>query len=273
MPERRPPHGPALSNEGSARNGAPHFHGIVRIASESETRMDAADCIEVYDDALDAASCRALIERFEASGHARRGQTGSGVDTALKDSWDIRLDEHPAWADAKQRLNDAVLGGLRRYLCVWPHAALAPLQLKNQDVSGAAVPLDAARLAALDDATLNAVIAKVFRPGSINLQKYLADQGGYPYWHSELYPTLDGGESLHRTVLWTIYLNDGFDGGETEFLYQQRRIEPKTGALLIAPAAFTHTHRGNMPRGADKFIATSWILFQRAEAMFAKPAR
>ncbi|MES2099136.1 MAG: hypothetical protein V4569_04900 [Pseudomonadota bacterium] len=58
------------------------------------------------------------------------------------------------------------------------------------------------------------MIAKVFRPGSINLQKYLADQGGYPYWHSELYPKLDGGESLHRTVLRTLYLSDGLEGGD-----------------------------------------------------------
>ena len=37
---------------------------------------------------------------------------------------------------------------------------------------------------------------------------------------------------------------------------------------LIAPAAFTHTHRGNRPLGGDKYIATSWILFQRAEQIF-----
>jgi hypothetical protein len=41
---------------------------------------------------------------------------------------------------------------------------------------------------------------------------------------------------------------------------------------LIAPTAFTHTHRGNTPRGNDKFIATSWTLFQRAEVLFAEPA-
>ena len=51
--------------------------------------MPAADFIEVYDNALDAASCAALIERFERSGQAQRGATGSGVDVTLKDSWDI----------------------------------------------------------------------------------------------------------------------------------------------------------------------------------------
>ena len=67
-------------------------------------------------------------------------------------------------------------------------------------------------------------------------------------------------------MLWTIYLNGGFRGGETEFLYQNRRIAPKTGSLLIAPTAFTHTHRGNMPKGEDKYIATSWILLQPRRA-------
>ena len=31
-----------------------------------------------------------------------------------------------------------------------------------------------------------ALIRKTLRPGTINLQKYLADQGGYPYWHCAL---------------------------------------------------------------------------------------
>ena len=131
--------------------------------------------------------------------------------------------------------------------------------------------IDAEALQAMDDSVLGQLVNKVLRPGTINLQKYHADQGGYPYWHSEQYPRLDGAEALHRVVLWSTYLNEGFDEGETEFLYQQRRIRPRTGALLIAPAAFTHTHRGNRPKGGDKYIATSGSLFQRAEALYGAP--
>ena len=54
-----------------------------------------------------------------------------------------------------------------------------------------------------------------------------AGEGGYPYWHCELYPRDPGAETLHRHLLWTLYLNDGFRDGETEFLYQQRRIAPR----------------------------------------------
>lgn len=230
--------------------------------------MPPQDFVEVYEGALDPATCRQLIERFEASGQAQRGSTGSGVDLSLKDSWDIQLDRSPGWADAQQRLNEAVLGGFRHYLRRYAHVALAPLQLKQRQPSGALTVVDAEAVAAMNDELLQALVAKVFRPGSINLQKYLADQGGYPYWHSEQYPKDDGGETLHRALLWTIYLNEDFEAGETEFFYQQRKIRPRTGSLLIAPAAFTHTHRGNRPRGGHKYIATSWLLYQRAEVLY-----
>jgi len=232
------------------------------------------DFIEVYDDALDADTCAQLIRRFESSGKAVRGQTGSGVDVTLKNSWDIRITDYPEWSDAVSHFNRVVMTGFKRYLRKYAHAALAPLHLKLPDpVTGQFNVLDAEGVTKLDDQTLTAVVARIFRPGTINIQKYIAGQGGYPYWHCELYPKLDQGETLHRVVLWTVYLNDGFAEGETEFLYQQRKIAPRTGALLIAPTAFTHTHRGNIPKGADKYIATSWILFNRAETLFGQPAQ
>jgi len=232
----------------------------------------SGDFIEVYDGALDAASCAALIRRFDANGQATRGETGSGVDVKLKDSWDIRISGLPAWADAENALNTAMMSGLMRYLRSYPHTLLAPLSLRMADGAGGTVTIDPERLTALSDDMLQVLIRKTLRPGSINLQKYISDQGGYPYWHCELYPKPGDAQSetLHRTLLWTIYLNDGFDEGETQFLYQRRKIAPKTGSLLIAPAAFTHTHRGNMPKGGNKYIATSWVLFQRAEKIYAQ---
>ena len=75
--------------------------------------MTLPDFVEVYDNALDAANCRMLIDRFEASGIARRGETGGGVDAKVKDSWDIPLHLHAGWADAQQMLNDAALRGFK----------------------------------------------------------------------------------------------------------------------------------------------------------------
>ncbi len=66
------------------------------------------------------------------------------------------------------------------------------------------------------------------------------------------------------------YLNDVAEGGETEFFHQQRSLKPRAGTMVIAPAGFTHTHRGCVPRSGDKYILTSWILFQRAEQLYRR---
>lgn len=228
------------------------------------------DFIEVYENALERDACADLIRRFEASGAAQPGRAGGTVNAQVKNSWDITITSRPEWADAERLLNTAMLEGLKRYLRRYPYAVLGPLWLRMKDErSGEMALLTEQSLVELPDERLGTLAMHAFRPGNINLQKYLADQGGYPRWHCELHPQANDptGEKLHRALLWTIYLNDGFAEGETEFLHQRRRISPRAGTLLIAPTAFTHTHRGNMPKGGDKYIATSWILFQRSDAL------
>jgi hypothetical protein len=91
---------------------------------------------------------------------------------------------------------------------------------------------------------------------SMKLQKTEPGQG-YHVWHCESGTR----ESSNRILTWTVYLNDNFEAGETEFLYQQYRYKPKQGDVVIFPAAFTHTHRGNPPIGGDKYIITGWVEF------------
>lgn len=80
---------------------------------------------------------------------------------------------------------------------------------------------------------------------------------GYHVWHAE-----NGNqESCNRILAWTLYLNDVEEGGETEFLYYPKRIKPKAGTLIIWPAGFTHTHRGNPPISNTKYIVTGWVQF------------
>ena len=227
-----------------------------------------ADFIEVFDGALDAAACTALVARLRASDARRPGRVGGGVFPELKHSRDLSLSGRADWADAEAALNRAVFDGLLAYVRRWPQALLAPLMLQQAGADGAPRRVQADALTAMDDAALAPLLTACLRPAPINLQWYAAGEGGYPYWHCELYPRDPGGETLHRHLLWTLYLNDGFTAGETEFLFQRRRIAPRTGSLLIAPTAWTHTHRGNRPQGGDKFIATGWILFQRAEQLY-----
>lgn len=82
--------------------------------------------------------------------------------------------------------------------------------------------------------------------------------GGYHIWHSEH----SGRKASNRIAAFSLYLNDVNEGGETEFLYYGLRVEPKVGRLVIWPAGYTHTHRGNPPLKETKYIITGWIEFQ-----------
>ena len=86
--------------------------------------------------------------------------------------------------------------------------------------------------------------------------------GGFHNWHYE--NGIIG--STPRQFVIQLYLNDDFQGGETEFLYQNRREEATAGDVLIFPAGFTHTHRGNPPLGGEKYIATSWGMIQQDDS-------
>ena len=77
---------------------------------------------------------------------------------------------------------------------------------------------------------------------------------GYHDWHSES----NNIACANRTLVWSVYFNDLENSGETEFLYQKRKINPKAGRVLIFPGSFTHLHRGNPPY-ASKYIATGWL--------------
>jgi hypothetical protein len=92
--------------------------------------------------------------------------------------------------------------------------------------------------------------------GSYHLKIQKTDiGGGYHIWHFES----DNRFNSQRILAWMLYLNDVEEGGETEFLYLHKRIKPKAGTLLIWPAAFTHTHRGNPPLSNTKYIMTGWV--------------
>lgn len=88
---------------------------------------------------------------------------------------------------------------------------------------------------------------------TIKVQKTEPSEG-YHIWHCETADRV----TASRVLAWSVYLNDDFEAGETEFLYQQKRIIPKQGSVLIFPTGFTHVHRGNPPINGTKYIITGW---------------
>lgn len=92
---------------------------------------------------------------------------------------------------------------------------------------------------------------------SYKVQKTVPGEG-YHEWHVEncCNATRD------RILVWTLYLNDVAEGGETEFLHQAIRVKPKAGRLAIWPAGLTHVHRGNQPLSGEKYLMTGWVVYK-----------
>jgi len=89
---------------------------------------------------------------------------------------------------------------------------------------------------------------------SMKIQKTLPSEG-YHVWHFES----DNADRASRVCAWGLYLNTIDEGGETEFLYQSKRVPAVEGSLVIWPATYTHAHRGNPPLSGEKYLLTGWI--------------
>jgi len=92
----------------------------------------------------------------------------------------------------------------------------------------------------------------------LKIQKTLPTEG-YHVWHIE---HGKGYENEPRAFVFSIYLNNVEEGGETEFLHFSKRVKPKTGRIVIWPAAFPYVHRGNSPLSGEKYILTSWMMLR-----------
>jgi hypothetical protein len=98
--------------------------------------------------------------------------------------------------------------------------------------------------------------AEIHKIYTVKIQRTLPKEG-YHVWHCEDITRIQ----RDRLLAFMVYLNDIEDGGETEFLYQSRRIKPVTGRAVLWPAGYTHTHRGNPPLKDAKYIITGWVEF------------
>lgn len=95
-----------------------------------------------------------------------------------------------------------------------------------------------------------------FKDMGYGIQRY--NPGEYYHWH------IDGGshDFSQRQLVAIWYLNDvPGPGGETEFLFQNVKIKPEKGKLVLFPPFWTHEHRAVTLNEGIKYIATTWIVF------------
>jgi len=231
------------------------------------------DFIGIYDDILSPQFCQQVIDKFEKSKKKKPGAVGHGVDISKKDSMDIQITPLKEWEKENQVIAQATLQGVIRYVREYPFLLVGAVSTGIKDpATGKIKTLAIDDIATMSDEQIGSLVKYVYRLGLVNVQRYSKGRGGYHHWHSEFFPHPSDPkqDSLHRVLLFSYYLNDVTEGGETEFYYQDAKVTPKTGRMIIAPAGFTHTHKGAVPISNDKYFLTSWVLFQPAQMLYSQ---
>ena len=174
--------------------------------------------------ALPAAACADAIDRFEAAKDDHvQGRIGEGQteEQSIKRSTDLRISGRDEWQDVDQGLFASLQTALLEM------AKLHPFFASNS-----------------------------FRDMGYQLQRTLP--GEFYHWHVDGGP----GEFSQRQLVAIWYLNDvPGPGGETEFHFQNIKIKPERGKLLLFPPFWTHAHRGVTLKQGVKYIATTWVCF------------
>lgn len=182
------------------------------------------DCIDVYEEAFSVEDCEWFIEQF----HELEKQSimvNSSIDNHKVDHVEANLHHFyhlPAWSSIGTKFFDGLTPLLKDY--AETYSILGNVPLMYYDVKVKKIP-----------------------PG-----------GGYHAWHFENSALV----SASRMTVVQLYLNTIDEGGETEFLYMNKRIPAVQGRVVIFPSAYPYTHRGNPPIGQTKYILTTWGIMQ-----------
>jgi len=230
------------------------------------------DFIEVYPNTLSNDFCSNFIKQFEQSQHQQVGRTGGGVDTAKKNSSDITLNQYAEFQPAMQVISQACTEKLSNYVQSYFFSLISGISitLQHPETKKPTV-ITADNFDEIGKPNAMNIMRYLFRLAPFTAQKYQQGIGNYGYWHSEIFPQTGTNEALHRMLLVIIYLNDVEEGGETDFYYQDKSVKPKAGTMIVAPCGFTHTHRGNVPISSNKYVLTSWVLFNSADKIYTAP--
>ncbi len=226
-----------------------------------------------FKQALTPDYCQHLINKFEKSKQKKAGRTGAGVDKSKKDSMDLYLSASSDWKQERENISQLIINATVQYARMYPFiltGAISPSILDQK--TGKPRTITHEDIGQIGDEQLEQLVRTIYRLDDINMQRYTKGSGGYHHWHSEHYPHPNDSKqrSLHRVLLWLIYLNDVEEGGETEFFFQQAKVKPAQGSLVLAPCGFTHTHRGCVPVSNDKYVLASWVMYNPARKIYAQ---
>ena len=180
--------------------------------------------VRVYDDNLDQALCRQLLDSF--NGLKRFHTTnGRGVRAGLEESEWTELNV-TRYADA------GFLGMFRNFIDL-------ALERYNRDVE-LSIPIPNSAL------TSDLVMKRYHSGGNQRFQLH--------------FDAINHVANRYLVLLW--YLNDVAAGGETRLPGLNLTVAPRAGRLLVFPPYWMYQHEGAPPLSGDKYILSTYLLFR-----------
>jgi len=177
--------------------------------------------------------CIDIIELFENDEDKYKGVTGKGFDETFKLTTDLNVTIKSNTDDIWKRIHDLLIKELTYNLKTYIKKFES--LVNNEDYN------------LFQSSNLGVEI--------ILLQRYKANTGFFKYHDDH---RINWKNKSKRVLVFIWYLNDVYEGGETE-LCGIYKIKPTVGKLLVFPAEWTFPHRGIMPKTNDKYILTGWI--------------
>ena len=148
-----------------------------------------SDLIEVIDNVLPPELCNQLMARFESSPNLSQGRTGGGVDLDKKRSTDVSISRNSEFQDLFKQVMQYTGQQLVAYIEKYYFALVGPIGLTvRHPKTGEPVKVTAENFDEVGKPNLPNLVNYLFRIGDVNAQRYTAGNGGYPYWHSEVFP-------------------------------------------------------------------------------------
>jgi len=199
--------------------------------------------IKIYNNAINPDICQFIIDKFENSQNLVEGMSGGGVKKSIKSSTDLMIHDEQYKDGDWEYIYNYLMENLLSHLVDYLEYNDFPVLSSNFSSKSSAVR----------------TAQTCFMSGNngnphIQMQRYIGGEGYYA-WHHEN----EGGNTSNRELFYIYYLNTLNTGG-TEIKYNPQIIYPETGKLIMAPAYWTHKHRGNAPGdGNTKYIITGWI--------------
>jgi hypothetical protein len=176
----------------------------------------------------DAEQCDHILQRFDASDKVVRGRTGNGVDVAEEGQLGPHHHPAPEWQDVAGLMSSAVRRHLAQYVDRYRALVLGALApMVAHPATGEPVALSLDNFDECGRPHLDALVQSMYRCGPINLQKYLQRQRRLPpLAFRDLSAERQLRDPAPGAAVPVLPERRG-EGGETEFLYQGRKVEAR----------------------------------------------